>query len=187
MEQTSGPDDAAVAETSGADDAFADVWAANAAFAADFPLAALSGRAARGLAVITCMDTRIDPLAVLGQAPGDAKILRTAGARVTDDVLRSLVLAVHLLGVARVLVVPHTDCGLVGSDDEVRTRLAEATGRALEDPAIAGYQPEAIADPSAAVADDVARIRVHPLLGPDLVVGAAVYDVATGRLQPVDV
>jgi carbonic anhydrase len=176
-----------VEQRSERDDPFADVWAANASFAADFPLAALSGKAARGLAVITCMDTRIDPLAVLGQAPGDAKILRTAGARVTDDVLRSLVLAVHLLGATRVLVVPHTDCGLVGSDDQVRAQLADATGRARNDPAIAGYQPEAIADPSAAVADDVDRIRAHPLLGPDLVVGAAVYDVATGRLEPVDV
>lgn len=168
-------------------DLFSDVWAANAAFAADFPLAGLSGKAAHGLAVVTCMDTRIDPLAVLGQAPGDAKILRTAGARVTDDVLRSLVLAVHLLGARRVLVVAHTDCGLIGSDDDIRGAVAVATGRATDDPAVAAFRPQAILEPAAALAEDAARIRAHPLLGPDLVVGAAVYDVATGRLTPVAV
>lgn len=174
-------------EGAAVEDAFADVWAANAAFAAHFPLAGLSGKAAHGLAVITCMDTRIDPLAVLGQAPGDAKIIRTAGARVTDDVLRSLVLAVHLLGAHRVLVVAHTDCGLVGRDDDIRAEVAAATGRSADDPAVSGFRPRAIAEPSAALAEDAARIRAHPLLGPDLTVGAAVYDVATGRLTPVTV
>ena len=80
------------------DDPFADVLAANEQFAEGFALSDLPGTAARGLAVLTCMDSRIDPLRMLGLEPGDAKILRNAGARVTDDVLRTLVLASYLLG-----------------------------------------------------------------------------------------
>ena len=83
---------------------------------------------AAGLAVVTCMDSRIDPLRMLGLAPGDAKIVRNAGARVTDDVLRTLVLASYLLGVNRVMVVPHTDCRMtVDAEDDVHRAVA-ATG-----------------------------------------------------------
>lgn len=173
------------AESSPADDPFADVWAGNAAFAKGFPLQHLSGQAARHLTVVTCMDTRIDPLPVLGLRAGDAKIIRTAGARVTPEVLHSLVFAVHLLSGTRVLLMPHTDCGLQGTDDEIRAKLASATGRALDDPAIASFDPYGITDWGDAVARDVARIRAHPLLGPELVVGAAVYDVHSGRLSPL--
>lgn len=168
-------------------DPFADVWEANAAFSEHFPWAGLGGTAASGLALVTCMDTRIDPLAVLGQQPGHAKIIRTAGARVTDDVLRSLVLAANLLGAHRVLVVAHTDCGLVGDDDGVRTKVGAALGLRADDPELRTYEPLAIEEPTAALAADVARIRQHPLLPDRLVVGAAVYDVATGRLDPVEV
>ena len=81
------------------DETFDDVLAANEAYAQGFRLEGLEPVAAKGLAVLTCMDSRIEPLAMLGLAPGDAKILRNAGARVTDDVLRTLVLASYLLGV----------------------------------------------------------------------------------------
>jgi carbonic anhydrase len=169
------------------DDPFADVWAGNAAYAEGFALAGLDGHAARGLTVVTCMDSRIDPLAVLGLVPGDAKIIRSAGARITENALRSLILAVRLLGGSRVLLMPHTDCGLVGTDDGVREKLADATGRPLDDPAIARYRPRAIAAPTAAVHEDVTTIRAEPLLGPDLVIAAAVYDVHTGALEVVPV
>ena len=89
---------------------FADVLAANETYADDFPLPGLPAHAAKGLAVLTCIDSRIEPLAMLGLVPGDAKILRNAGARVTDDVLRTLVLASYLLGVDRAMVIAHTDC-----------------------------------------------------------------------------
>jgi carbonic anhydrase len=168
-------------------DPFADVWAGNAAYAETFQLADLTGQAARHLTVVTCMDTRIDPLAVLGLQPGDAKIIRSAGARITDDAVRSLVLAVHLLGGTRVLLMPHTQCGLVGTDDAVRAKVAEAAGRSADDPVVTGYEPWAIADPAAGIATDVARIRSEPLLGPDTQIAAAVYDVATGTLAPVPV
>src|SRR5947208_11543741 len=102
----------------GDDDVFSDVLAANAAYAQGFALSGLAPRAAKGLAVVTCMDSRIEPLAMLGLKPGDAKIMRNAGARVTDDVLRTLVLAVHLLGVNRVMVVAHTDCKMAELEDE---------------------------------------------------------------------
>ena len=111
---------------------FTDVLAANEKYVGDFPLAGLQGRAARGLAVLTCIDSRIEPLAMLGLRPGDAKILRNAGARVTDDVLRTLVLASYLLGVDRAMVIAHTNCRMAaGSEDDVHIAIREAgTGHA---------------------------------------------------------
>src|SRR3954454_14768810 len=105
-------------------DPFADVLAANAEFAAGYDLRGLEATAARGLALVTCMDSRINPLEMLGLRPGDAKILRNAGARVTDDVLRTLVLAIHLLGVERIMVVAHTDCRMTKvTEDEVHAEM----------------------------------------------------------------
>src|SRR6059058_5867995 len=112
-----------------ADDTFADVLAANAEYARRFRLQGVPAMAARGLAVVTCMDSRIEPLAMLGLAPGDAKILRNAGARVTDDVLRTLVLATYLLGVERVMVVQHTRCRMAsGTENDVHAAVAAAGG-----------------------------------------------------------
>src|SRR6478672_3048854 len=97
---------------------FDDVLASSAEYSRTFADAGTPGRAARGLAVVTCMDSRINPLGMLGLDPGDAKILRNAGARVTDDVLRTLVLAVHLLGVERIMIVAHTDCRMAMQTEE---------------------------------------------------------------------
>ncbi len=158
---------------------FDDVLNANALFQEQFHDDGLAGRAARGLAVVTCMDSRIDPLRLLGLLPGDAKILRTAGARVTDDVLRSLVLAHHLLGVDRVLVMPHTDCGMTkASDGEVHQRIAEETGI---DSRSVDFQT--ISDQQAVLRHDVQRVRSSPYLPKGLPVLGAVYDVHTGRLD----
>ncbi len=108
--------------------AFDDLVEANRRNQAGFALRGLTGRPARGLAVLTCVDTRIDPLAVLGLTPGDAKILRNAGARVTDDVVRSLALVVAALGVERVALIAHTDCAVAkATDDELRALVAEAS------------------------------------------------------------
>ncbi|NDD00289.1 carbonic anhydrase, partial [bacterium] len=95
---------------------FADVLAANSGFVASFKDEHLTGTARKGLAIVTCMDSRINPLAVVGMKAGDAKILRNAGARVTEDVLRTLILATYLLSVERVLVMPHTDCRMASGD-----------------------------------------------------------------------
>ncbi|WP_143736805.1 carbonic anhydrase [Microbispora sp. GKU 823] len=162
--------------------AFDDLLDANEKYASAFTHSGLSGRAARGLAVVTCMDSRIDPLGLLGLAAGDAKILRNAGARVTDDVLRTLVLAVYLLGVDRVLVMPHTDCRMSKSTDEdVHNLIADQYGvdtRSLE------FQT--VPDQRATLRHDITRIKSSPYLPKDLVVGGALYDVHTGRLQPVE-
>ena len=96
---------------------FSDIVSANKTFVEGFQHSELTGTARMGLAIITCMDSRISPLAVVGMQAGDAKILRNAGARVTDDVLRTLVLASYLLGVNRVLVMPHTDCRMARDDE----------------------------------------------------------------------
>ncbi|MDP1806673.1 MAG: carbonic anhydrase, partial [Acidimicrobiales bacterium] len=96
---------------------FDDLIEANRRYQSDFQGSGVAGTAAKGLAVLTCIDSRIDPLAMLGLLPGDAKIIRNAGARMTPDSLRSLVIAANLLGVTRVCVVQHTDCAMVGSTD----------------------------------------------------------------------
>ena len=142
-----------------ADDAtFDDVLAANAAYARDFRLAGLEPSAARGLAVLTCMDSRIEPLTMLGLEPGDAKILRNAGARVTDDVLRTLVLASFLLGVDRAMVVAHTKCRMAaGEEDDVHDAVADAGGPDTRSLAFLVTN-----DQEETVRHDVQRIRSGP-------------------------
>jgi len=130
----------------------------------------------KGLAVLTCMDSRIEPLAMLGLRPGDAKILRNAGARVTDDVLRALVIASYLLGVRRVMVITHTDCRMTGTEDEVHAAVLDEGGPDTR--SLAFLMAE---DLEAAVRDDVQRLRSWPYLR-QLEVGGFVYSVETGRL-----
>ncbi|ASU83131.1 carbonic anhydrase [Nocardiopsis gilva YIM 90087] len=163
--------------------AFDDVLEANAAYVAEFRLKGLQPVAARGLALVTCMDSRIEPLDMLGLQPGDAKILRNAGARVTDDTLRTLVLAVYLLGVERVLVLPHTRCKMasVASDEEVHDTILATHGvdtRSLE------FKTDN--DQLGALRHDLERIRHHPLLPKGLSVAGAIYDVDSGKVTPVD-
>jgi carbonic anhydrase len=158
---------------------FSDVLAANVRFAESYDSAHLPGRAARGLAIVTCMDSRIDPLRMLGLAQGDAKILRNAGARVTSDVLRTLVLASHLLGVDRVMIVAHTDCRMTKvTDDEIHETIRESSGlntRSLDF--------DVINDQRAVLARDVQRVRSSPYLPAHIPVLGCVYDLDTGRLD----
>ena len=159
--------------------AFDDVLSANQTYQQTFSDRGLPGRAARGLAVVTCMDSRIDPLGLLGLQPGDAKILRTAGARVTDDVLRSLVLAHHLLGVERVMVLAHTDCGMAtASDEQVHATIAERAGIDSRSVDFA-----TIDDQQATLVHDVQRIRSSPYLPADMPVAGGVYRVDTGAVE----
>lgn len=127
------------------------------------------------------MDSRIDPLRVVGMAAGDAKILRNAGARVTEDVLRTLVLASHLLNVSRVLVMPHTDCRMAsGNEEQVHEAILQASGvdtRSLE--------IRTVTDQRAALQLDVLRIKSYPFLPKELEVIGAIYDVASGKLEPL--
>ena len=164
------------------DDAFSDVMEANEAYAQAFVGTDLTGFARRGLAVVTCMDSRIAPLAVVGMKTGDVKILRNAGARVTDDVLRTLVLATYLLGVNRILVMPHTDCRMSKSEEaDIHMEIKASFGvdtRSLEF--------RTTRDTVSALITDVTRIRSVPLSPESVVVAGAVYDVTSGRLEPVD-
>ena len=161
---------------------FADVLAANETFVQGFQHSELTGTARRGLAIVTCMDSRISPLAVVGMQAGDAKILRNAGARVTADVLRTLVLASYLLGVNRVLVMPHTDCRMASENEaSIHATIEEQFGvdtRSIE------FQT--VSDQRAALATDVKSIREYPLLQRGVSVAGAIYNVSTGKLEPVD-
>jgi carbonic anhydrase len=161
-----------------ADRTFEDVLAANEAYAGDFRLGGLEPVAAKGLAVLTCMDSRIEPLTMLGLDPGDAKILRNAGARVTDDVLRTLVLASYLLGVERAMVVAHTKCRMAAEAEDAVHAAVEAAGG----PDTRSLSFLVAPDQEATVREDVQRIRSWPYLQ-RLTVGGFIYDVDTGRLR----
>ena len=162
------------------DDVFADVLTANAEYARGFEDSHLTGKALRGLAIITCMDSRIEPLSIVGMRPGDVKIIRNAGARVTEDVLRTLVLATHLLGVTRILVMPHTDCRMAsGTEAEVHAQILAQSGvdtRSIE--------IRTDRDQAQALRTDLTRVRSFPLLHEGVSVAGAFLDVATGRLLP---
>jgi carbonic anhydrase len=161
---------------------FDDLLDANRRYQREFHDSGIEGTAARGLAVLTCIDSRIDPLAMLGLRPGDAKIIRNAGARVTDDSLRSLVLAANLLGVTRVCVVQHTDCAMVGTtDEELRARIGAARGRDA-----GSWDFLASTDQRTTLRGDLASIASCALLPPDLEVGGFVFDVHSGELVPLD-
>ena len=161
---------------------FADLFAANNEFTKNFEPHKLTGRALKGLAIVTCMDSRIEPLKIVGMKAGDAKILRNAGARVTEDVLRTLVLATYLLGVNRILVMPHTDCRMASAtEEEIHAHIDKEFGidtRSLEF--------RTVKDQKAALAIDVQRVRSYPLLRDGVIVGGAIYDVTTGKITPVD-
>jgi carbonic anhydrase len=161
-----------------AEKTFADVLAANEWYANGFRLRGLPAIAAKGLAVLTCMDSRIEPLTMLGLQPGDAKILRNAGARVTDDVLRTLVLASYLLGVDRAMVVAHTKCRMAAEDEDDVHAAVEAAGG----PDTRSLSFLVAPDQEATVRADVQRIRSWPYLT-QLRVGGFLYDVDTGRLR----
>jgi carbonic anhydrase len=159
---------------------FDDLLDANHRYAEQFSLGDLAPRAARGLALVTCIDSRIEPLQMLGLVPGDAKILRNAGGRVTEDVLRSLILAVNLLSVDRVAVMHHTECAVASPRAELIRRVEAAAGRSAAD-----WDFQSIADPDADLAADVAAVRACPLMPASLAVVGWRYDVRTGRVHEV--
>jgi carbonic anhydrase len=158
-----------------------DLLAANQAYASGFTLAGLPARAAKGFALVTCMDTRIEPLTMLGLEPGDAKIMRNAGGRVTEDVLRSLILATNLLGVERIAVMQHTDCALANRDDaDLRSRLPEESRQGAE-----AWAFLAMPDPDAALRHDVGLVQACPLLPAGVHVEGWRYHVDTGVVEQV--
>ena len=160
---------------------FDDLLAANREFAGNFTLSGFDGVAHAGVAMVTCMDSRIDPLGMIGLSPGDAKILRNPGGRVTDQALVALVLGVNLLDVDRILIVEHTRCAMASStEDELRSRLGDSAGMDASWMSLG-----VIDDQRATVLGDVEKVKAHPLIGDDVLVGGFLYDVDTGLLEPV--
>ncbi|MGH2905168.1 MAG: beta-class carbonic anhydrase [Solirubrobacterales bacterium] len=159
---------------------FSDILTANAAYSADHDELS-NGRARRGLAIVTCVDTRIDPLAAFGLIPGDAKVIRNAGARVTDDVLRSLVIVTHALGVSRIALIQHTDCGVAtNTQDSLEELVQQETGNTAAD-----VDFLTIGDQIATLHADAEKIRSNPLLPTGTEVGEFMFDVRSGKLEQI--
>ncbi len=158
---------------------FDDLIAANREFAADFDLGGFDGVAHAGVAIVTCMDSRIDPLRMLGLSHGDAKIFRNPGGRVTAAALEALVLGVHLLGVERILVDPAHPLR-----DGPEHRAGAAPGRRQ-----VGGPGRHLAvlprrrGPDRRLQEDVQRIRSHPLIPDTVKIGGFLYDVDTGLID----
>jgi carbonic anhydrase len=161
-------------------DAIDELLRNNEAFAASLPARHIDVRPSRRLAIVTCMDSRLDVFAALGLNDGEAHILRNAGGVITDDVIRSLAVSQRRLLTREVMLIHHTDCGMQSvTDDGFRAELQEATGVA---PAFA---IESFTDLDADVRQSILRVRRSPfLLHRDLVRGF-VYDVDTHRLHEV--
>jgi carbonic anhydrase len=160
-------------------DAFDDLLAANKEFAASYDGGDFDGVAHAGVAIVTCMDSRIDPLRMLGLEHGDAKIFRNPGGRVDAAALEALVLGVHLLGVDRVLIVPHTRCAMTAhTEAELRERVGASAG------VDASWQQfHVIDDQVTALEEDVRKVVSHPLIPDTVSVGGFLYDVDTGLLH----
>jgi carbonic anhydrase len=177
-----------------------EVLDANKAYAADFGAKAkLAMPPARRFAILTCMDARLDPAKFAGLAEGDAHVIRNAGGRASDDAIRSLVISHKLLGTQEWFVIHHTDCGMLTFTNEI---IRDLLSHSLETASIengawkdtgkgpgsrAGEYIEwlTISDQAQSVADDVARIRNHPLVPASVAIYGYVYDVHTGRLVEV--
>ncbi|QLQ10500.1 MAG: carbonic anhydrase [Nocardioidaceae bacterium] len=158
---------------------FDDLLDANRKYAETFSLAGFDGVANAGIAVVTCMDSRIDPLGLLGITPGDAKIFRNPGGRITNQALEALVLGVHLLNVQRIVVLPHTRCAMAThTEAELRQAVSDSTGTD------ASWQSfSVIPNQNEALREDVQRVRSHPLIPDQVKVGGFLYDVDTGLID----
>lgn len=160
---------------------FDDLLEANRTYGQTFDLAGFDGIARAGVAMVTCMDSRIDPLRMIGLNPGDAKILRNPGGRVTDQALVALVLGVTLLQVKRVLIVQHTRCAMASAtEEELKRRVGESAGTDASWMSLG-----AITDQRNTLQADVVRVQSHPLISDDTLVGGFLYDVDNGLLERV--
>ena len=177
-----------------------EVLAANQAYAADFGVKGeLALPPARGFAILTCMDARLDPAKYAGLAEGDAHVIRNAGGRASDDAIRSLVISYKLLGTREWFVIHHTDCGMeLFTDEIIRGLLANSLETATVDAEgwkDVGKGPGSTAgnfiswltikDLAGSVVEDVERIRKHPLVPASIPIYGYIYDVKSGRLIEV--
>ena len=177
-----------------------EVLQANEAYAASFGAKGeLALPPARGFAILTCMDARLDPAKYAGLSEGDAHVIRNAGGRASDDAIRSLVISYKLLGTKEWFVIHHTNCGMEFFTDEVmRGLLANSLETAALGPdgfTDVGQGPGSaeakyidwltISDNAASVVEDVTRIRCHPLVPGRIPIYGYIYDVTTGRLVEI--
>ena len=177
-----------------------EVLAANSRYADGFGAKGkLAMPPARGFAILTCMDARLDPAKYAGLSEGDAHIMRNAGGRASDDAIRSLVISYKLLGTREWFVIHHSDCGMETFTDEIMRDLlarslktAAFDGKAWIDKGPGPGSSEGhfvdwltIKDQSQSVVSDVRRIRRHPLVPADIPIYGYVYDMKTGRLVEV--
>ena len=177
-----------------------EVLAANAKYASDFGAKAeLALPPARGFAILTCMDARLDPAKYAGLSEGDAHVIRNAGGRASDDAIRSLVISYKLLGTKEWFVIHHSNCGMeFFTDDTMRGLLSSSLETAaLGDEGFSdvGTGPGSaegayvdwltIPNQEQSVVDDVTRIRSHPLVPRTIPIYGYVYDVGSGRLNEV--
>jgi carbonic anhydrase len=155
-----------------------EVTAANREHASRFEHGDLAAPPRRRFAVVTCMDARLDPAKFLGLSEGDAHVIRNAGGIVSDDALRSLAISHHLLGTGEALVIGHTECGMATvRNEDVRARIG---------PAAEAVDFLTFEDVVSSVRESVGAIESSPLLPDSFGATGFVYDVRTGKLDPVD-
>jgi carbonic anhydrase len=158
-----------------------EVLAANEVYARTHELKRLTPRPARKLAILTCMDTRLS-IRTLGLQTGDAHIIRNAGGIVTEDALRSLIVSHHLLGTEEIMVINHTDCGLMqATEQELRTRIQNRAGTAAVSPAFF----YAFQNTDENVRHQLEKLNTHPWIPKTVVIRGFVYDVTTGKLREI--
>jgi carbonic anhydrase len=154
---------------------------ANEAYASSFGKGNLPMPPARHVAVLTCMDARLDPARFLGLEEGDAHVIRNAGGRASDDAIRSLVISEQLLGTNEVVVIHHTDCGMLTfGNADLRTKLKQELNADAEHIDFLPFK-----DLEQSVRDDVVTIKNSPLIPESVEVSGFIYDVKSGRLLPV--
>lgn len=159
-----------------------EVLAANGEYARNFRLGHLPMPPARKLAIVACMDARLSIEPMLGLKTGEAHIIRNAGGIVTEDALRSLVISQQLLGTNEVVIINHTDCGMVTfKDEDLRAKLLAQTGTAT----IAPAHFHAFADTEENVRQQIQKVASHPWIPRNIPVRGFIYDVKTGRLTEV--
>jgi carbonic anhydrase len=159
-----------------------EVLKANETYAENFAEGDLPVPPARKLAIVACMDARLMVSDALGLNNGDAHIIRNAGGIVTEDALRSLIISHHLLGTQEVVIINHTDCGMLTfQDDALRSRLEEETGEASDVPA----HFHAFGDLEENVREQIEKVKAHPWIPPEVSVRGFIYDVKTGKLNEV--
>jgi carbonic anhydrase len=152
----------------------------NERYVAGFDAGGLQMAPARKVAVLSCMDARVIPSRILGLETGDANIIKNAGGVVTDDAIRSLAISQNLLGTEEIILIHHTDCGMLTlSDDELADRLERETG---ERP---GWRAQAFTDLEQDVRKSIEKLRASPFLPNKASIRGFVYDVETGRLTEV--